>query len=141
MFWLVQLLIPISICVVLPVLIVWIVFRSSTKKDQFRADIMVKALETNSSVDVDRLIEAFAKQRKTPAQLRNGQLLRFCIFTFLGIAFGIMSIIIGSMYDLDSAMALIFLTIIFIAIGLAYGVAYRASKKQEIAEEVIIDED
>lgn len=64
MFWLVQLLVPICVCVVLPVIIVWIIFRSVTNKDNKNAEIIIKAIESNSAIDADKLVEALSKKQK-----------------------------------------------------------------------------
>ncbi len=69
MFWLVQLLVPICVCVVLPVIIVWIIFRSVTNKDNKNAEIIIKAIESNSAIDADKLVEALSKKQKTPRQI------------------------------------------------------------------------
>ena len=47
-------LIPIFICVVLPVLIVWIVFRATMNNDNKRAEVLIKAIEANNGIDADR---------------------------------------------------------------------------------------
>ncbi len=39
------LLIPIGVCVVLPIMIVWIVFKAKTNNDNKRADVLIKAIE------------------------------------------------------------------------------------------------
>ena len=91
MFDIVQALVPIAVAVVLPVLIVWIVFRAASNKDNKNAEIIIKAIENNSTVDTDKLVNALSKHGKTPQQLLHLRLLRGCIFTFIGIAMAILA--------------------------------------------------
>lgn len=76
MFDIVQALVPIAVAVVLPVLIVWIVFRAASNKDNKNAEIIIKAIENNSTVDTDKLVNALSKHGKTPQQLLHLRLLR-----------------------------------------------------------------
>ena len=50
MFWIVQTIVPIAVAVVLPVLIIWIVFRAASNKDNKNAEIIIKAIENNSGI-------------------------------------------------------------------------------------------
>ena len=68
-------LIPIFICVVLPVLIVWIVFRAAMNNDNKRAEVLIKAIEANNGIDADRLADALGKPRKTAREILNLRLL------------------------------------------------------------------
>ena len=84
-FDLVPILVPLGVCVALPVLIVWIVFRTIKNNDDKRAEVLIKAIEANNGIDADKLAEALTKPRKSPRQLLTLRLLRGCIFTFIGI--------------------------------------------------------
>lgn len=143
MFYLVQLLVPIAICVVLPVMIVWLFSRSKINKDNRNAEIILKALETNSSVDTDKLVEALSKPRRTLEQLQQRRLLLGCIFTLIGFLLGALSAVIGiteyfenqNLYaylqteSLDDLIFLIFISGVSLAIGIGYLVVYFVTRK------------
>lgn len=82
-----DILIPVFICVVLPVMIVWLTTRAATNADNKRAQVLMKAIESNASIDADKLAEALQKPRRTPAEMQSRRLLRGLIFTGLGIVF------------------------------------------------------
>ena len=46
-------LIPISICVVLPILIVWLIGRVKQNETNRKAEIMLKALDNGAKIDTD----------------------------------------------------------------------------------------
>lgn len=130
MFHIVQALVPISVAVVLPVLIVWIVFRSATNKDNKNAEIIIKAIENNSIVDTDKLVKALGKRGKTPTQLLHARLLRGCIFTFIGIAVAICIVIKAStLPEIHLRYSSMMFSGISLAIGLAYLVVYFVTRK------------
>ena len=86
-------LVPIFVCVVLPVAIVAIVFAASMNNDNKRAKVLIKAIESNCGIDADKLAEALQKPKKTAREILNLRLLRGCIFSFIGIALCIVGII------------------------------------------------
>lgn len=128
MYWLVQMLVPISTVVVLPVLIVWIVFRSATNRDNKNAEVLIKAIENKSAIDADKLIEALVKPKKTAVQTLQRRLLRGCIFTFAGVAIAIWGCIMS-----HHNLAMMLAGISF-AIGTAYLVVYFVTRKSVYSE-------
>lgn len=54
----VALLIPICVCVVLPVMIVWLVTSAKTRRTEKKMDVLVKAIENGADVDPDLLVDA-----------------------------------------------------------------------------------
>lgn len=128
---LVAIIVPIGICVVLPVLIVWIMYRHATNKDNKNAEIIIKAIENNSSIDADSLVEALGKKQKTPREVLQLRLLRGCIFTFIGIAAGIYSAIAANTeayFDINEQPSFI-VAGLGLAIGIAYLVVYFITRK------------
>lgn len=135
-------LIPIGICVVLPIWIVSIIFRTAKNKDDKQAEIILKAIENNPSFNVDEFVGVFSKQRNSPQQVLQSRLLRGCIFTFLGIAAVIVAVVLRipavaqilNPDDISISGLLVCLLIFgcgFLAIGLAYLVVYYLSRKSE----------
>ena len=54
-------LVPIAICCILPICVVWIIFHAATNGDNKRAEVLIKAIESNNGIDADRLADALAK--------------------------------------------------------------------------------
>lgn len=127
MFWLTQMLVPLGVCVALPVLVVWIYYRSVTNRDNKNAEIIIKAIESNSAIDADKLVAALGKQEKTPAEVLQVRLLRGCIFTLLGIAAAVIAALV---YRAEDFFAFSILTSGFcLAVGLAYLIVYFVTRK------------
>lgn len=122
--------VPLGICIILPCIIVGIIFWFLNNRVNKNAEIAIKAIESNSSLDIDKLIAAMAKPEKTPQQLLNLRLLRGCILSLVGVAFGIFSAVIYSHFD-DAATTYFSLLIscIFLAVGIAYLIVYFVTRK------------
>ncbi len=123
-------LVPLGICVVLPVLIVFFITRISTNSDNKRAEVLIKAIECNANIDADKLTEALSKQKKTPMELLNIRLLRGCIFTLLGVAATATAAIIGSNRpELNFQYPIIMFAGFCFAVGISYLIVYFVSRK------------
>ena len=48
-----EILIPIGICVVLPVMIVWLINRTRQNETNRKTEIMLKAIESGATIDAD----------------------------------------------------------------------------------------
>lgn len=128
-------LIPIFVCVVLPVSIVLIVMLASMNSDNKRAKILIKAIEANNTIDADKLAEALRKPRKSPLELLNARLLRGCIFTFAGIgllAFAAVGLINDLPFAEDPVAVPGMIGAASLAIGLSYLIVYFVTRKQVI---------
>ncbi len=126
-------LVPIFICVVLPVAVVAIVFFTIINSDNKRSKVLIKAIESNCAIDTDKLAEALQKPRKTPREILNGRLLRGCLFSFIGIvlcAIGLASYGTGTDFGADGVTVPLIFGGISAAIGLSYLVVYFATRSQ-----------
>ena len=85
-------LLPIFICVVLPVLIVWLVARTKQNETNRKAEIMLKAIDSGVPVDVS-LLHAAKKGPRTIKQELLDKLSGACITAFMGIAFLVYAIV------------------------------------------------
>lgn len=128
--------VPIGICVVMPVAIVLITFIAAMNSDNKRAQILIKAIEAGNGIDAYKLAEALRKPQKnrTSRELLNARLLRAGIFTFLGIALIIYGIYLQTYIYIPSYETfqnICFLaSAVLIAIGLGYAVVYFITRKQ-----------
>ena len=120
----------IGICVVLPIVIVWLINRRRTNETNRRAEILLKAIEAGATVDLN-LFQEPQKQRSIKEKLLD-RLTAAWVATLIGltiIAFGI------SMYclidDPSEALLLVIAGIggIILAVGIALFGVYFAGKK------------
>lgn len=126
-------LVPIFVCVVLPVAIVAITAATKMNSDNKRSNVLIKAIESNCGIDADKLAEALQKPKKTAREILNQRLLRGCIFSFIGLALcivGIVSLCLGTEFAAD----LVTIPLLFggasLAVGLGYLVVYFVTRKQ-----------
>lgn len=126
-------LVPIFICVVLPVAIVLIVFLYNMNSDNKRAQVLIKAIEANKDIDTDKLAEAFSKPRRSPREILNLRLLRGSIFTLCGLGFVIFGLV-GLANDFTIRMEPVMIPMICgascQAVGISYLIVYFVTRKQ-----------
>ena len=82
-----EILVPIAICVVLPVMIVWLINRTRQNETNRKTEIMLKAIESGATIDAD-FFKA-QQEQKAPKTLKEKLLNRLtagCVCTFIGIA-------------------------------------------------------
>lgn len=123
-----EIMVPIGVCVALPVLIVWLVMRAATNADNKRAEVLLAAIKSNASIDADKLAEAMAKPRKTPREILNKRLLRGVMFSLMGIVLGIIDMTAlvtnGSNETFVAVIAGLLLSV-----GISYLVVYFATRR------------
>jgi ABC-type Fe3+ transport system permease subunit len=128
-----SILVPIFVCVVLPVAIVLITSLAKMHSENKRTQIIIKAIEANKDVDTDKLIESLKKPQKTAREMLNLRLLRGCRFSLIGIALaivGFVNSVTGSDFSDDSVTIPMILGGISIAIGISYLIVWNVTRKQ-----------
>lgn len=128
-----EILVPIFVCVVLPVSIVAIYYGASINSEDKREKVLIKAIESNSGIDADKLVQALTKPRKTAREILNLRLLKGCIFTFIGLGLtitGLLSWIDGSQFKEDPVTVPMLLGSASLAVGLSYLIVYFVTRKQ-----------
>lgn len=127
-------LVPIFFCAIMPIAIVLIVFLTSMNSENKRAKVLIKAIESNYSIDADKLAEALSKPKKTPQEILNLRLLRGCIFFLIGLALVVYCLITaystGEAIGLDAYTTPLIIGLISIAIGVSYLVVYFVTRGQ-----------
>ncbi|MBD5312097.1 MAG: hypothetical protein HDS13_08100 [Bacteroides sp.] len=124
-----HILVPIFICVVLPVAVVLItgIIRMNTVRQ--RTQVLLKAIEVNKNADVERLAESMRPPRKTPEELLSLRLLRGCIFSLTGLVLICVGLILAVSFDIEATVWTIITGAILIAIGASYLIVYRMTRK------------
>lgn len=127
----IALFIPIGICVVMPVLVVWLVSRIAINRENRKSDVLMEAIRNNANVDTDKLMKSMAGRERSARELLNLRLLRGCIFTLLGVAFGVCAGILG--YNAPERSDITYLSLlssaVCIAVGVGYLIVYFVSRK------------
>lgn len=133
-------LIPIFICVILPVAIVAIVSSASKNKDNQRTKIMLAMIEKNSDLDLDQMKDILQKEKKSFRQQALSNLRGGLICIGIGV-----SIILWRLLTHKGEPFFILVGGIVLAIGIALVVMYfitmREAEREESAREEIIVKD
>ena len=124
------LLISLGICVVLPIMVVWLTQRSKLKAEQNRKDIILAALDKNANINIEDLV----KQMNRPNKLIKEKLLRKLqlglIFTLIGIALVVTEIVLLSVgYGDDECVPYIVVGAMLTLGGIPFLISYFVGKK------------
>lgn len=79
--------VPVFICVILPVVVVWLVTRAKQNETNRKAEIMLKAIEAGVPVDMEQFKSA---KKKAPVSIKQELLDKLngaCITSLMGIGF------------------------------------------------------
>lgn len=129
-----DILVPIFVCVVLPVTIVWIVSHTKQQETNKKAEIMLKAIEAGVPVDLGQL--QTQKQRKSIKQELLDKLSGACITSFMGTGFLVYGLI-GEGEDFGSLATVA--GAVLLAVGIALFVSFFVGKKM-LAKEIEAEE-
>ena len=119
---LVGILVPLGICVVLPVLIVWLVTRTRQNETNKKTEIMLKAIESGATIDADFFKDTQKKQRNTKERLLN-RLIWGCATSILGVGLAILGIVQWVNWNGTTSNDSFVVPLIFAGILLAIGIA------------------
>ena len=128
----VHIIIPLGICVVMPVLIVWIFFRAQMNSDNKRAAVLIEAIKANNNIDANALSKAFSKKSKSPLEVLQSRLLKGCIFSLIGLVLIICAICFCLVGGVDSDLFSFAMLVgpISAAIGASFLIVYFVTRKQ-----------
>lgn len=83
-----DILVPLGICVVLPVMVVWLVMRHKTNETNRRTEIVLATINKNADVDVEEFLKKLNPPRKSAKRSLLQKMMGGSILTALGISFG-----------------------------------------------------
>ena len=127
--------------IVLPVLLMWLHNRRKINETNQRTQIVLAAIEKNGETDIEELLRKMAPQRILLKEKLINKLLWGSIIGLLGISF----LVYGLLLDYRGGMNtndLIYIYLaggILFAVGIAFNVNYRLSKKM-LAKEIEAEE-
>ena len=127
-------LIPIGICVVLPVMIVWLINRTRQNETNRKTEIMLKAIESGATIDAD-FFKA-QQDQKAPKTIKERLLKRLsggCICTLTGLALEVVGIVNYVKWDgtisNDSAVVPMIIGGVLLGIGVSLILVFFVGKK------------
>lgn len=133
-----KILVPIFICVVLPVTIVWLITRARQNETNRKTEVMLKAIEAGATVDANLF-----KTSKDSLTIKERLLKRLtggCIFSLMGVVFTIIGLVNRNMaLDNDAFTIPVLFGGIFFAIGVAHLVVFYVGRKM-LAKEMEAEE-
>ena len=138
---LVAILVPIACGCVLPIMIVWLSILESMNKTNQRTKIVLAAIEKNPDMDIEELMEKISPKKKLLKEKLLSKLLWGSIIALLGISFLVYGLLVdyrGGM-DTNDLIRIYFAGGILLAVGIAFLVNYRLSKKM-LAKEIEAEE-
>lgn len=115
----------IVICALVPIAIVWIVFATIRNGENKRAEILMKAIESNPSIDIERLAQLLGKTRKVGRQVFTGRLLKGCIFSLVGLGLLLVRLLNSGAEHQNLPV----FAVICLAIGVAYMIVCWITRK------------
>ncbi len=134
-----QLLVPIAICCVLPIMIVWLNNRRRIIENNSRTQIVLAAMEKNSDVDIEQLLKKMAptQKKKLLKEKLLAKLLWGCITLLLGVGLAIFCLCtsFGGGMTPGNLWFSGFMSTIMIAVGIAFLINYFIGKKM-LAKEI-----
>ncbi|MBO5811845.1 MAG: hypothetical protein J6Q97_01320 [Bacteroidaceae bacterium] len=138
---LVTVLVPICVCVILPVTIVWIVMKAKKNEVNRKSEILLKAIESGVAIDTN-LFKTEQRHNSTKERLLK-RLTGACVTTFIGIAIIISSCITWSRYGenihADNTQFPLLAGCTLLAVGIALFIVFFTGKKM-LAKEIEAEE-
>ena len=136
-----DILVPIALGCVLPVLIIWFMVRQQMNETNKRSQIVLAAIEKNPDMDIEELIRKISPKKKLLKEKLLTKLLWGCLAGFLGLGFlGIamwQGFVGGS--DPDDITVAALTGAVLLGIGIAFLVNYALGKKM-LAKEIQAEE-
>ena len=135
-----DILIPIGVCVVLPIVVVWLNTRKAQNETNKKTEIMLKAIESGATIDTDLF-----KDQLTPAKTIKEKLLSrltaACIVSAIGLSVCITTLILSYLGGVPTWVIQDFIVIdgIILAVGIALFVVYFVGKRM-LAKEIEAEE-
>lgn len=134
-------LVPIAICVVLPIAIVWMTTRTRIKRDNLRKEIILAAMEKNSDIDIEEMM----KKLNRPKKLLKEKLIMRLLCGSMFVGFGILTYV-AFVYmcifgqDTNMFIGLSFVAVPSLAVGIAFLINFFVGKNM-LAKEMEAERD
>ena len=135
-----SLLVPITVCCVLPIVVVWLTIRNEMNKTNQRTQIVLAAIEKNPEMDLEELMAKISPKKKLLKEKLLNKLLIGCLAIFMGLGlFGFMAYVnyigMASRHEVSGVIC----GVVMVAVGIAYLINYFIGKKM-LAKELEAEE-
>lgn len=129
-----DILVPLGICVVMPVMIVWLVFRSRNHTVDRKTDVLIKAIENGQDIDPELLADGKARNSKTLKMELTEKLQNGVMLLLFGVALFVAYFVPG--IQCSEARRFVFVTGggLMMAIGVALILAFFIGQKWMASE-------
>lgn len=133
--------VPIGICVILPIIIVWLIMRHKTNETNRRTEVLLAAIEKNPDMDMEDFIRKMNLKTKTTKERLMSRLLWGLVF----IAIGASSLLSALYQDYQGGTSLDFFAIYsgcgcLLLIGISFVAVFFISKRM-LAKEIEAEEE
>ena len=131
--------VPIGICVVLPIIIVWLNMRRKTNETNRRTEVLLAVIEKNPDLDMEDLIRKMNPKTKTTKERLMGRLLWGLVFIAIGA-----STLLSDIYHVYTTGGVIgpvdlFTSGCLLLIGISFVAVFFISKRM-LAKEIEAEE-
>ncbi len=136
-----EILVPIALGCVLPIMIIWFGIRKKMNDTNKRTEIVLAAIEKNPELDIEELMKKISPKKKLLKEMLLTKLLWGCITALLGlilIGLGAYMGYVGGFNPSDIQTASCF-GFVMLAIGIAFLISYYVGKKM-LAKEIEAEE-
>ena len=133
-----EIIVLIGICVVLPVMLVWLITRVRRNEIDKKTEVMLKAIESGATIDSDFFKEAPKKRKSTKERLLN-RLICGCAASIIGAALTAIGIIPWMTLEDDYYAPLLIFGGISLAVGIALFIGFFVGRKM-LAKEIEAEE-
>lgn len=132
MDYLEDILVPIFICVVLPVALVWLSTWGGRNKVNRRSQVLIEAIKANPNIGGKSLVDLLNdedKRSNSPEAILQNRLQRGLMWSLIGVAMFVLALICTNPMS-DSRLVLLFASCVSIAVGVAFLVTFFFQKRR-----------
>lgn len=135
-------LVPIAVCCVLPIMVVWLIVRRNMNETNQRTQIVLAAIEKNPEMDIEEIMKKISPKPKLLKEKLLTKLLWGSLATLLGIGLIGLGIYLGANHlgGTDDPMTAICFGLAALGVGIAFLVNYFVGKKM-LAKEIEAEEE
>lgn len=129
--------IPLGMCVVLPIMCVWLSMRKQTNDTNKRTEIALEAIRNNVNINVEDIFkENKTKKNKLIKEKLLGKLQTGCVFLAIGLGFIISDMVYAWAGGMKTGYFMFFslIGVISTFVGLSIIIVYIVSNKRLVAE-------
>lgn len=124
---LVQIVVPLGLCVALPCIIVWLVLRKKINDTNQRTQVLLAAIEKQGDIDVEEFLKKMEPARPLLKTKLLNRLLWGCICSLIGLGLTVTAMFLIQLKD--EMVALLIPSLSFLAVGIAFLINYFVGKK------------